>query len=451
MIERLKLNENARQLIKLALPIVGTTMLFLLYQLTDMFWVGELGSNSVAAIGTASFFINLGWSLLAIMTGGANIKISHSVGEKSPENAKKYASTAIYAVIVLAIISSVLTILFMHDLIGFFKVEKEIHDSSVNYLFINALAYVISFTNMLFFNIFNAHGASKLSFLASMSGILANIILDPIFIFTFDLGVEGAAYATIISSVITFIVTINILKKHKEINVEVKTFNFNKLKTMLRLGVPTSIRRISFILIYIMLGRIISNWGGVAIAVQKLGVQIEAISFMFIGGFAQAVGIMTGHKFGAKEYSKLRDVYNQGIKISLAIGIATTIIFLTIPDLLFSVFVSEPETINMGKAYLIIVGLSQVFMSVEMITNGAYGGIGKTQVPAVVSISITVLRLPLAYILGFYTSLGLSGVWLSISITSVIKGILIRILYNKELKQHKYLQYATVQVSDHDN
>jgi Na+-driven multidrug efflux pump len=190
-------------------------------------------------------------------------------------------------------------------------------------------------------------------------------------------------------------------------------------------------------MISIVVARIIAEWGPGAIAVQKIGVQIEAITYMFTGGLMQAMSIMVGQNYGAGNLKSVHRGYQAGLKIAMGIGAVSSILFFTIPSLLFSVFLPEAESIEMGKDYLIILGLSQVFMCIEMITAGAYNGLGKTKVPAAVSVILTSLRIPLAYVLGMYTFLGLNGVWLSISVSSILKGLVLFYLFYRTRQKLK--------------
>ena len=109
--------------------------------------------------------------------------------------------------------------------------------------------------------------------------------------------------------------------------------------------------------------------------------------------------------------------------MAMGMAVAATIVLLVFPEFLFSIFVNEPESISMGRSYLMILAASQIFMCLEMIAAGVFNGLGKTHITATVSIVFTSMRLPLAYFLGFSTALALDGVWWSISISSILKGI----------------------------
>lgn len=428
-----------KDLFKLAIPIIGSYLLHTAYNLTDMIWVGALGSNAVAAVGSAGFFLHLGWAMASIVTVGANIKISHSVGAKDEEGAGRFATSALWGIGLIAALFSTIFWVYPDQFINFFQMkDPEVNEMAVSYLVISTFGVILSYANLLFISIFNAHSKTKISFKASLIGTVINIGLDPLLIFGLSLGVDGAAYATIIGRSFSLIYFFIIYKKTSNINFYGILPSLEKFKTIFAVGTPAAIQRISFSIIYIFLARIIAEWGPSAIAVQKIGVQIESITFMIVGGFMQAVTIMVGQSYGAKNLSKVPNIYKAGWRMSFAVGAVTTILFLLLPKTLFSIFVPEQESILMGKEYLMILAVSQIFMCLEMINAGVFNGLGKTNISATVSVIFTSLRLPGAYFLGFYTFLSLNGVWWSITGSSILKGIVMYLLLRAFMKKNTF-------------
>lgn len=431
-LRRVLLPDDMILLLKLAIPIIGSSLLQMTYNLTDLIWVGRLGSGATASVGTAGFFMNLGWAMASIITMGIGVKISHAVGAKDNKLAGNYAATGLFSMAALAILYSLLLLTATPLLINFFALDDvQVIADAVIYLRINAISMIFMLFGLLLINIINAHGSTRLSFKVSLTGTLLNIALDPLLIHYLGLGVAGAACASLIARSITLAVALIIVNRHEQINFGNKKLSVPLLRNMLKIGIPTSMQRVSFVLIYIILARIIAEWGAVAIAVQKVGIQIESLTFMFTGGLTQAMAIAVGQQYGAHNLQRINGIYTEGLKLALGIGLASTILFLGIPKLLISVFLQEPKSIEMGADYLRILAVSQIFMCMEMITAGAFNGLGKTQIPAKVSILFSSLRIPAAYLLGMYTLLSLNGVWWSISGSSIFKGIVLFILFRK--------------------
>jgi Na+-driven multidrug efflux pump len=179
-----------------------------------------------------------------------------------------------------------------------------------------------------------------------------------------------------------------------------------------------------FTIFSMLLGVVVASFGPVAVAVQKVGSQIESISWMTTEGLAVSLGSFVGQNYGAKKYDRVTKGCKIGIIIAMILGMVTTLILVFGGKYIFSVFISEPSAIFEGTTYLKILGYSQFFMCIEIITAGAFKGLGRTYIPSIISIILTGLRVPLAYLISNPSLMGLNGVWWSITLTTILKGIL---------------------------
>ena len=216
MNKRLDLTEGSisEKLIKLALPIMGTSFIQMAYNMIDMIWVGRDGSKAVAAVGTAGFYPWLAMAFIMISKVGGEVKVAQSVGMHDITEAKKYIKSSLELNIILAILYSAIMMAFNKPLIGLFNLgDNEVISMSRNYLIIVSAGMIFTFLNPLFTAIFNGTGNSRTPFIINTCGLLVNILLDPILIFGFHgipaYGVSGAALATVTAQVI---VTIHCLK-----------------------------------------------------------------------------------------------------------------------------------------------------------------------------------------------------------------------------------------------
>ena len=424
-----KPNDHTKQLIKLALPIVMSLLLQMAYNMIDLFWVGHISSDAVAAVGSAVFFVHLGVALCSIVSIGTMIKISQSVGAKDVEMQHKYAAASMILGLGIGIIYITVLFLFSSELISFLNIDSAwVNEKAVLYLRIIAIGALISYFNIIFTAILNAHGKTKLSFKAVLWGNIINLILDPIFIFVFDWGIAGAAWATVLAWVVSFIYFYGIIYKQKLVVFNFKGIKANTYKALLKVGGAGAAQRILFTLIAIVLGKIVASFGPDAIAAQKIGIQVESLTFLMVGGLQQSLSIMVGQAHGAKRTLDINHLYKSALKIGAIVAACTTLLFMAVPEQLMSIFIDNPETIEIGKYYIIIVGVSQLFMTLEMITGGAFNGQGLTHYSATISVIFTAMRIPLAIYL-CSTPLGIYGVWWSISITSIAKGIVSAIIY----------------------
>ena len=180
------------------------------------------------------------------------------------------------------------------------------------------------------------------------------------------------------------------------------------------------------------------RFGSDAIAVQKVGIQIESISYMTIGGLQGAIAAFFGQNYGARRLDRIHQGYQQALLLTSGFGILISFIFILFPGQLFSLFLSDEASLALGTDYMRIIGYSQLFMCMELMTVGAFNGIGETHIPPIFSITFTALRIPLALILS--EPFGLNGVWMSIALSSVFKGIVLVFWFTRSLRKMKIPQ-----------
>ncbi|NLV77468.1 MAG: MATE family efflux transporter [Tissierellia bacterium] len=430
-------------LVKLAIPIMATSFVQMAYNMMDMIWLGRVSTNAVAAAGTAGFFTWFGTALLMVPKIGAEVGVAQSLGRKDIEGAKKYVFHTIQLDIIVALIYSILLMIFRHKIIGFFNLgDEEVIQMATDYLFIISIGLVFYFLNPVFSGIYNGSGNSTTPFKINVIGLIMNMILDPLMILGIGpfpkMGIKGAALATIIAQfTVTFIFVI-IAKSKSSLFTGLNIFQIPDkyyLKRIFKLGFPSSIQTGLFASIAMVIARIIAQWGPKPIAVQKVGSQIESISWMTAGGFSTAISAFVGQNYGAGKWDRIREGYRKGLLIVGSIGIFATCLLIFGASPIFRLFIPyDKEALEIGITYLRILGISQFFMTIEIATQGAFNGLGKTIPPSFVGILFNGLRIPAALILSS-TSLGLNGVWWSISISSIFKGVVLVIWYIIVLKK----------------
>ena len=423
-------------LVKLALPIMGTSFIQMAYNLTDIMWLGRLSTDAVAAAGAAGFFLWFGEALVMIARVGVGVKVAQLYGKGDLEGAKNYINNGLQLNLCIAILYSLLLYIFRHQIIGFFKIEDaNVSKMAVEYLTIISIGMTFHFLNPVFSTVLNSTGNSITPFKTNTIGLIANIVIDPLLIFGFGplpaLGIKGAALATILSQFFVTIIFLLIGKRFDTIYSHAKLFNkpsFLIIKNIVKIGFPPFTQMGIHAGIAIILARILAAFGPVAIAVQSIGSQIESITWMTTEGFSAAISAFVGQNFGAEKIKRIKEGYVKGIQIIGGIGIFATLLLIFGAEPLFTLFTpNDPIAIKEGIIYLQILGLSQFLMAIEIGTTGAFNGLGKTIFPTVNGIILNVLRIPAALILS--KILGLSGVWWAITISSNLKGIILFTLF----------------------
>ena len=319
---------------------------------------------------------------------------------------------------------------------------------SIDYLVIVSFGMIFFFLNPVFAGIFNGFGNSLTPFIINSIGLALNIILAPIMIFGFgpfpSMGIKGAALATVISQLIATIIFIKVCRNRIKIFIGLNFLEIPKISFIthiIKLGLPVSLQEFFFSGIAILIAKILAKWGATPIAVQNIGSQIEAISWMTAGGFSTALSAFVGQNYGAKKFDRIKEGYKKAMFIVGIIGVFATCLLIFGARPIFRLFIpNDIEAINEGIIYLKILGISQFFMCIEIATAGAFYGLGKTVPPALVGIVFNILRVPGSLLLSNYTSLGLKGVWWSISMSSVFKGVVLTtwfIIFLKRNEQFK--------------
>ena len=420
-------------LFSLALPIMGGSFLQFSYNIIDMFWVGGLGSNAVASVGSASFLIGLGYSINALVVTGTGIKTAQAIGEKDENRTNQYINTGFLLNGIIGIVYALIMILGSKYFISFLNLTNiAIQNDTFHYLMISAPTLFFAFYNIFYTRIFGSFGNNKEAFKISLVGIIINIILDPIFIYIFKFGVLGAGIATLIANVVMFLLFIVRGKNVFKIQL-LSGVDLEKSRDIVRLGFPMAFQRVLFTFVNIILAKIIAKFGSDAIAAQKIGLQIESINYMIIGGLNGAIASFSGQNFGAKKDRRIDEGYRIALLLGIIYTLVTAIIFIYTPEPLIRLFVSEENTVSIASRYLQIIAISQVFSAIEMVTNGLFMGIGLPRISANVSIFYTILRIPMAIILIPY--LGVNGIWWSISVSSILKGITLFLVYKLRIRK----------------
>lgn len=425
-----------QKIIYLSMPILATSFINMAYNLIDMICIGRLGSGAVAAVGSAGFLMWFAQASSSISRIGAQITVSQSMGRKQPHLAREYAQASMWLNSFIAWAFTLFIMVFNSQIIGFFRLgDPVIIKQGRIYLIIVGFAMIFAYTTPVLSAIFNASGDSKTPFLLNTCGLVFNIVFDILLIFGIGpfpkLGVAGAAIATAGAQALVWLLFILHIKKYPQPHLDIKIFSkpdFVKIREIAKIGFPSALQSSLYCVFSILLARIISNFGATEIAVQKVGSQIESLSWITADGLAIAICAFVGQNYGSKNFDRI----DKGIRIiamiSISIGALATVGLVFFGEPIFKLFINEPPSIPSGVNYLRILGYSQILMCIEIITIGMFNGFGETKIPAMISILLTGARIPIALFLSA-TALGVNGVWWAISLTSIIKGFILPVFY----------------------
>ena len=434
------------KLLLISLPIMGTQLLQMAYNLTDMFWLGRLSSQAVAASGTAGMYLWLSNGFMFIGRTGAEIGVSQHLGSKDEDGARRFAQVSMFLSVLLSVGFSLIAFFFAHPLIGFFGMnDVSVARDAAEYLMITAIGIPAAFISATAAGTFNASGNSSTPFFINAVGLVLNIILDPICIFTLNLGIHGAAYATVFAQIVVALLSVIALKAKRFQPLRKFRFfakpDWTSIKKIFYWSTPVAMESMFFTFLSMIITRLITGFGTDAIAVQRVGSQVESLSWLISGGFATAVTAFIGQNFGAGKWSRIRKGYKISLVSIVCWGIFVSALLFFAGGFLFGVFMPDPTLVEMGAYYLKVLALCQVFGSLEAACAGAFRGMGKTLPPSIASIGCNVFRVVLTYFLA--EKFGLNGIWWGISLGACSRGIIIFVWFQFTLhKQPKKDLYA---------
>ncbi len=428
------------KLLIVAIPTLFTSIIQMTYNLTDMFWVGKVWNmgldpdEAIAGIGTAAYYVWFGFGLILLAKIGTSVLISQSAGKNDVKLITRYGNSGFVLMLLFAAIYTLFGFFGVNLYVGLFNIESlNVSMYATDYMQIVSLFGISLFMVNFFNGVNDGLGKTVNTLVITASGLILNIVLDPFFILEevnifgiifpgLGLAVRGAAIATVIAQAfVLFIYIVFYSTKFRPFPINLKKyFSFKLVKDIWKIGLPIGIQSMLFTSISIVIGIMIVPYGEAVMAIQRVGSQIEAVAWMIASGFQVALASYVGQNFGAGRYDRIKAGYFTALKLLVPYGIIVNIVLFVFAEQLFGLFFVNPSTLAIGKTYLEILSISQLFMIIELTTAGAFNGLGKTKIPSSVGIIGNGLRIPLAIV--FSVSLGYAGIWWVVSISSIIKG-----------------------------
>ena len=439
--------ENIRKsLIILSIPLTLTAFVQIAYTLVDMIWIGRIGSNAVAAVGVSYFLTWIGEALSLIAKIGGGVYAAQAYGRKDKKLTSLILQNGYFQGFVTSIAYIILILTFKTYIVDFYKLGKKVSDYANSYISIIALGYIFVFLNPIFSQSFYSIGESVTPFKINTIGLVLNIILDPVFIFGLGpiptLGIRGAAIATVTGQASVFFIFVFVMRR-KEGVIKDSLENFNMStkwqKRIFELGLPVAFISGIHALITIILNKLMAGFGPKPVAVYSIGSQLESISWKTTEGCQVVIQSIVAQNYGAGLVDRVKKGVKESLKLVGCIGIIATIILFGFRNHLFKIFVpGDLDTINLGAKYLAILSASQLMMSLEIGSTGIFQGLSDTRTPSAISVVFNAARIPISLLL--IPFFGVLGIWMSMTITSIIKGSLSLYLLKKKMK--KNLKFA---------
>lgn len=444
--ERINTLENKsinKALIELAFPSIIGMLINAIYNMADTFFIGKLNDPSALGAVTIAFPIMMMVGSIGGMFGiGGGSFLSRLLGQKDYKNANIANSTSFFTSLIVSIIVSIGMFIFVEPLLKVFGATETIMPYALSYTKIIIVANSITMLNMTMNNLLRAEGAAKRSMYGFLIGSGLNIILDPIFIFLLDLGVAGAAWATIIGKAVSFIYLFSFYYKKKSIaEISIKCFKPNKYiyTEIFKIGFPSFTRQMLASISMGMINSAAMVYGDSVIAGLGLTQRIFSISFFIVFGFSTGFQPLAGYSWGANNMDRFKETLKAGIKGASFIALFFFTVFFFGKELIVSSFtdVAEVQDFSIRMMNAMLVALP--FMGFQVIITTMFQSIGKGKPSMVLSMARQgYFLIPLLLILP--DLIGLNGIIYSQPIADILTLILTIFMFVKQYKEFKYIQ-----------
>ena len=420
-----------KNLIKFALPILIGNLLSTAYSIVDTIWVGNLlGKNAIGAI-AVSFPIFLG--MIALCSGATlatSILISKAYGAKDYETIQKIVNNS-WSMAIITIITVIAGgLLLTEQMLRLLGTSEEIMPLAKGYLHIIILNFAGLYLSYLLSSILRGIGDTLIPLICIVISTCFNAVLDPLLIIGVGplpkLGLNGAALATLLSSVVaTILGLIYMIRKYKKepVNPTGIWFEGKTIINIVKIGLPSFIQQMLVSMGYAVTTIFVNRFGDDAIAAFGIANKLDSIVAMPALAIMMGTSTLTAQSIGAGKPERIKNIFKWGIIINIPVILIISAVCVFFSESIMNVFVKETDVIQVGIGYLKIVGVGYLTYIVFYVSNGVINGTGKTIATMIISfISLCVVRIPLAAFLS-NTKMGLHGVWYAVVISFVVTMI----------------------------
>ena len=429
-----------RALFMLAIPVILEMAMESLFAIVDAYFIGQIGSaNALATIGVTESFMFIVFSLAMGISMAATAVVARRIGEKDEEKASEAAFQAILLTIFFSIILGVSGFFYSDDLLRLMGASEELIEEGGTYTQIILTLNIIIMMLFAINAIFRGAGDASIAMRTLMLANGINLVLDPCLIMGFlffpKLGLTGAAIATCIGRGIGVIYQIYHLVNGKSI-IKITFSHIKVVWSIIRKLVSISAGGAGQHLIasasFIFLIKILSDFGSEAWAGYTIAWRVLMFSILPSWGIAMAGAALVGQNLGAKQPDRAEQSVWMAARYNMYILLVLSITFIVLARPVIDIFSTDPGVIDQGAIALQIICTGYVFYAYEMVIGQAFNGAGDTVTPTILNfIAFWVVQIPLAYYLANYTSLGATGVYVSIAISSSLLAVMAIYIFRK--------------------
>ena len=430
------LNGNMlRAILSLAIPVVINSFLQTMYNLTDTYWLGKLGTEELAAINLVSPVQNIVLNFGMGITVAGSVLISQYIGAKKDEEARSMANQIFACAMIFSVVCATICVMATPSIVTWLGAEGETWKYSKTYLQLVIMDMPFLFLVNMYTAINQAQGDTVRPMLLNLLGITLNMILDPLLMVVFSLGVAGAALATVTAKMVPAIIAFILLHNRKKLvylQLSKLKFEKEKLKNILAIGLPTAIGGSTMQFGFLLLTRNVLEYGTEAMAAYGIGNKINGMITLPSTGIGSAVATIVGQNVGAEQYERAEHGYKLSRKICVTFLFIGGMILSRGPisTAIVSIFTKDPSVIAMASDFLSIMAFCCFTNGVYNSTMGLFQGSGHTEVTMIVDAArLWVFRFATIYVCETFLHMGVRSIWFSVVVSNAICALILWVVY----------------------
>ena len=443
-------NKINKLILSFSIPCVISMLINSIYNIVDQIFIGKgVGTLGNAATNVIFPLIIIFNAVAGLIGNGAAANLSLKLGEKNKKAAAKSIGQAVSLTIILSIVISGIAYIFLPQLVYLFGCTESVYKYAVDYGRIIVIGAPFMLIYSSFSSIIRADGSPKYSMIMLVIGAIINIILDPIFIFGFDMGVKGGALATIIGQIVSFVIAIIYLFKIKSVKLTKNDFKLDKdAFRILALGISSFITQATILVLFIFMKNILTKLGantkfGADIPLSVYGVisKINSLYISTVLGISIGSQPIIGFNYGAGNKFRVKETIRKVLIINFIIGIIFNLLFVLFPKQITGIFISSNDVsynlfmefaVLMCHSFLLVISLNALEMTTSIVIQ-SLGNVVKST--AVTFIRQIILLIPISLILAFVFNKGIYGVLYAGCIADVLCFIITIFIIKSEYKK----------------
>ena len=426
-------------ILSLAIPVVINSFLQTMYNLTDTYWLGHIGKEELAAINLVTPVQNIVINFGTGITVAGSVLIAQYIGARADKEARRMASQIYACAMIFAFACAAICFAMAPGIVSWLGAEGDIYRYSRQYLQIVVLDMPFLFTINMFTALNQAQGDTVKPMLLNLVGIILNMILDPLLMVVFKLGISGAALATLSAKLPSAAIALfSLLRKENNLHLDYKDFRFekDKLRDILRIGLPTAIGGSTMQFGFLLMSRNVYKYGTEAMAAYGIGNKVNSLITLPSNGIGSAAATIVGQNMGAGQVDRAKKGYILSRNICVVFLFAGGMILSRMPvsRAIVGIFNNDEQVVAMAADFLSIMAFWCWTNGIYNATSGLFQGTGHTEVTMLVDAArLWVFRFMTLFFCESVLHMGVRSVWYSVVVSNAISSFILYVVYRTNI------------------